>query len=84
LQTDNKGYWLHFKFLGVVFVSLLILPHAFFQRGPMFVLLIMTLFQQSTSYSLRLEKFEKNYEFFEGRFCSGNVPVSLGNGEKVI
>jgi len=23
-------------------------------------------------------------EFFEGRFCSGNVPVSLGNGENVI
>jgi len=59
-QTDNKGYWLHFKFLRVVFVTLLILPHAFFQRGPMFVLLIIKLFQHSTSYSLRLEKSENN------------------------
>jgi len=33
-QTVNKGYWGHFKFLRVVFVSLQILPHAFFRRGP--------------------------------------------------
>jgi len=29
-QTDNKGYWQHFKFLRVAFVSLLRLPHSFF------------------------------------------------------
>jgi len=39
-QTANKIYWWHFRFLRVVFVSLLILPHAFFRRGPVFVLLI--------------------------------------------
>jgi len=33
-QTVNKGYWRHFKFLRVVFVSLQILSHAFFRRGP--------------------------------------------------
>ena len=33
-QTVNKGYWRHFKFLRLVFVSLQILPHAFFRRGP--------------------------------------------------
>jgi len=35
-QTVNKGYWRHFKLLRVVFVSLQILPHAFFRRGPVF------------------------------------------------
>jgi len=39
-QTANRGYWRHFMFLRVVFVSLLCLPYAFFLRGPMFVLLI--------------------------------------------
>ena len=38
-QTANKGYWRHFRFLRVVFVALLCLPHAFFRRGPVFVLL---------------------------------------------
>ena len=33
-QTVNKGYWRQFKFLRVGFVSLQILPHAFFRRGP--------------------------------------------------
>jgi len=28
--TANEGYWWHFKFLRVVFVSLLILLHALF------------------------------------------------------
>ena len=48
-QTVNKGYWWHFKFLRVVFVSLQILSHAFFRRGPVF-LLIMKLFRHWTSY----------------------------------
>jgi len=49
-QTANKGYWRHFRFLRVVFVSLLCLPHAFFRRGPVFVFLIIKLFRHSTSY----------------------------------
>jgi len=44
-QTANKGYWRHFKYL----VSLLILPHAFFRRGPMFVFLITKLLRHSAS-----------------------------------
>jgi len=36
-QTANTGYWQHFKFLRVVFVSLLILSHVFFRRGPVFI-----------------------------------------------
>ena len=35
-----------------------------FQSGPMFVLLIIKLFPHSTSYSLRLEKFENNLWIF--------------------
>jgi len=31
-----------------------------------------------------LDKFEKFLNFCEGRFCSGNVPVSLVNGENAI
>ena len=49
-QTANKRYCRHFKFLCVVFVSLLMLPHAFFRRGPVFVLLIIKIFRHSTSY----------------------------------
>jgi len=49
-QTANKGSWRHFKFLRVVFVSLLILSHTFFRRGPVFVLLIIKLFRHSTNY----------------------------------
>jgi len=29
-ETFKKGYWRHFRFLRVVFVLLLCLPHAFF------------------------------------------------------
>jgi len=83
-QNANRGYWRHFKFLRVVFVSLLILPHALFRRGPVFVLQIIKLFWHSTSYFFKLDKFENNFWIFEGRFCSGNVPVSLGNRENVI
>jgi len=53
-QTANKGYWRRFRFLHVVFVSLLILPHAIFRRGCVFVLLIIKLFQHSTSYFFKL------------------------------
>jgi len=49
-QTASKGYWRDFRFLRVVFVSLLILPHAFLRCGPVFVLLIIKLFRHSTSY----------------------------------
>jgi len=49
-QAANKGYWRHFKFLRVVFVSLLTLPHTFFRCGSVFVLLIIKLFRLSTSY----------------------------------
>jgi len=49
-QTANKDYWRHIRFLCLVFVSLLCLPHAFFRRGPVFVLLIIKLFRHSTSY----------------------------------
>ena len=60
-QTANKGYWQHCKFFRVPFVSLLILPHAFFRRGHVCVLLIITLFRHWTSYFLRLDKFENNF-----------------------
>jgi len=53
-HTANKGYWRHFRFLRVVFVSLLCLPHAFFRRGLVFVLLIIKLFRHSTCYSLKV------------------------------
>ena len=43
------------------FVSLLCLPHAFFRRGPVFVLRIIILFGHSTSCFLKLDKFEKNF-----------------------
>jgi len=49
-QVANKGYWRHFRFLCVVFVSLLCLSHSFFVREPVFVLLIIKLFGHSTSY----------------------------------
>ena len=49
-QTANKSYWRHFKFLREVFVSLLILPHAFLGCEPVFVFLIIKLFRHSTSY----------------------------------
>jgi len=39
-QTANKGYWRHFRFLRIDFVSLISLPHDFFAHGPVFVLLI--------------------------------------------
>jgi len=40
------------------FVTLLCLPHAFFRRGLVFILLIMKFFGHSTSYFLKLDKFE--------------------------
>ena len=51
-----------FQFSSCGFVSLLCLPHAFFRRGPVFVLLITKVFsdvQQVTF--LRLGKFENNF-----------------------
>jgi len=36
------------------FVSLLCLPHGFFRRGPVFVLLIVKLFRHSTSYFFKV------------------------------
>ena len=54
VQTANKGYWLHFKFLRVVFVSLLCLPHALFRRGPVLVLRIIKLFRHSASYFFKV------------------------------
>jgi len=53
-QNANKVYWRHFRFLRVVFVSLLCLPHAFFRLGPVFVLLIIQLFRHSTSYFFKV------------------------------
>ena len=60
LPTKVAG-WRHFSFLCVVFVSLLCLPQALFRRGPVFVLQIMKLFRHTTSYFLRLDKFENNF-----------------------
>jgi len=39
VQTAIKGYWRHFGDFRIVFVSLICLPHAFFRRGAVFVLL---------------------------------------------
>jgi len=72
-----------FRFFRVFFVSLLCLPHTFFRRGPVLVLLIIKIFlaNQQVTFS-RLDKFENNFWIVvKGRFCSGNVPVSVGNGE---
>jgi len=44
----------YFRFLRVVFVSLLCLPHAFLRRGPVFVLLLTKLFRHSTSYFFKV------------------------------
>jgi len=68
VQTANKGYWRHFVFFRVTY-----LPHAFFRRGPVFVLLIMKFFQHSASYNC-----------CKSRFYTGNVPVSLDNGDHAI
>jgi len=43
-----------FQVSSCSFVSLLCLPNAFFQRGPVFVLLIIKLFGHSTSYFLKV------------------------------
>jgi len=48
-QTANKSYWRHSSFF-VKFVSVLILPQAFLQCEPVFVLLIIKFFRHSTSY----------------------------------
>jgi len=48
-QTANEGYWRHFMLFRVVFLSLLCLPHAFFRRGPVLVLLIIKLFRHAAS-----------------------------------
>jgi len=53
-QTANKGYWQHLRFFRVVFVSLLGLPHTFFLRGPVFVLLMIKLYRHSTNYFLKV------------------------------
>ena len=53
-QTADKGNWWHFRLLREVFVSRICLPHAFFRRGPVFVLLIIKLFRHSTSYFLNV------------------------------
>ena len=60
-QTADKGYWRHFRFIRVVFVSRICLPHAFFRRGPVFVLLIIKFsgIQQVTFWTL--DKFENNF-----------------------
>jgi len=55
-QTASKGNWRHFRFLRVVFVSLLILPHAFLRCGPVFVLLIIKLLWYSASYFCKLRE----------------------------
>ena len=43
-----------FQFFSYSFVSLLCLPHAFFRRGPVFVLLITKVFGRSTSYFFKI------------------------------
>jgi len=53
-QTANKGYWRHLRFPREVFVSLLCLPHAFFRRGPVLVLLITKVFGHSISYFFKV------------------------------
>ena len=60
LPTKVAG-WRHFSFFRVVFVSLLCLPQALFRRGLVVVLQIMKLFRHTTSYFLRLDKFENNF-----------------------
>ena len=67
------------------FASLLCLPHAFFWRGPVFVLRIIKLFRHSTSYFFKVRLVWAQYRnCFEGRICSGNVPECLGNDENAI
>jgi len=82
--TDCKGCC-QFRFLLVVFVSHLCLPHAFFWREPVFVLRIIKLFRHSTRYFFKVRLVSAQFwNCFEGCFCSGNVPVNLGNGENAI
>ena len=84
-QTASKGCWRQFRFLRVVFVSLLCLPHAFFRRGAVSVLRIIKVFRHSASYFFKVRLVWAQFRnCFEGRFCSGNVPVSLGNGKNAI
>jgi len=52
VQTTTNGYWRHFRFFRVVFVSLICLLHVFFRRAPVFVLLIIKFFRHSASYFL--------------------------------
>jgi len=60
--TDcRQGYWWHFSFLHVVFVSLLCLPHAIFRRGLVFVLLIIQLFHIQQFTFPKLDKLENNF-----------------------
>jgi len=44
-----------FQVSSCSFVSLLCLPHAFFRRGPVFVLLMTKVFGRSTSYFLKVK-----------------------------
>jgi len=86
-QTVRKGYWRQFRFLRVVFVSLLLYacPTRFFWHGPVFVLPIIKLFRDSTSHFFKVSWVWAQFRnCFEGHFCSGNVPVRLGNGENAI
>jgi len=60
-QTANKGYWPHFRFLLVVFVSLLCLPHAFFRRGLVCFANNKHFLTFNKLLFLRLDKFENNF-----------------------
>jgi len=56
-----------------------------FWRGPVLALRVIKLFRHSTSYFFKVRLVWAQFRnCFEGPFCSGNVPVSLGNGGNAI